>query len=124
VKDMILELPSGEIIETDSSPQDAIKRILKLQIGIDASKIEPLCDLYVSPQLGDIRNLVYVCSELYHYKTLEELNLEENFGMYLENWNLSKLKNEIEFGKLRDSVTIAAISQFLIFDVKLFIIMI
>jgi len=63
VEDVLLEIPAGGI-EPGESREDAVRREMVEETGLEPRHIEPLCTLYPSPGMSDEVMYVYLVTDL------------------------------------------------------------
>jgi len=101
----LLELAAGTL-EEGEDPRTGAIRELEEEIGVTASKIEKLCEFYVSPGFLTERMHVFLATEL----TETKQKLEDDEILTIERHSLENLLEMIRNGEIEDAKTIVGIT--------------
>ncbi|MEZ5423645.1 MAG: NUDIX hydrolase [Pyrinomonadaceae bacterium] len=101
----LLELPAGTLNDGED-PLAGAHRELEEEIGVVASKMERLCEFYVSPGFLTEKMHLFVASGL----TETAQNLDEDEFVEIERHSLADLTEMIRTGGIEDAKTIIGIT--------------
>jgi ADP-ribose pyrophosphatase len=100
----VLELPAGKI-EPDEDPLAAARRELREETGMDAAKIKPLGNFYMSPGYANEYMYCYLATGLYP----APLSPDSDEFINVKKVPLSQLIEWVNQGKVDDSKTLAVL---------------
>ena len=103
------EIPEGGGL-WDENPLDTAKRELQEETGLQADRYEKLLEMHISNSVTDEWGIVYLAQGL----TEGEAHPEEDEDIRVEKMSLEKVYEEVEAGKITDSLTVAAIYKLML----------
>lgn len=86
-------------------PLNTAKRELKEETGLVAKNYAPLFEMHISNSVSDEWGIVYLATEL----TQGEAHPEEDEELLVKKMKLDEVLQEVEAGKITDSLTVTAI---------------
>ena len=104
VDDNLLELPAGTL-EPGEDALTAAKRELEEEVGVTASKMEKLCEFYVSPGFLTEKMFVYMATDL----TETAQNLEDDEILTIERIPIQNAILMSQEGQIEDAKTIVGL---------------
>ncbi|MCB9231397.1 MAG: NUDIX hydrolase [Bacteroidia bacterium] len=103
------EIPEGGG-PLSESPLAAAQRELKEETGLTAQNYEVIVEMDLSNSVSDEKAIVYLATDL----TQGESDPEDTEELKIRQINLEEAFQEVESGKIRDSLTVAAIYKMVI----------
>jgi len=103
------EIPEGGGL-WDENPLDTAKSELQEETGLQAERYEKLLEMHISNSVTDEWGIVYLAQGL----TEGEAHPEEDEDIRVEKMSLDKVYEEVEAGKITDSLTVAAIYKLML----------
>lgn len=100
----LLEICAGTLNQGED-PELGARRELEEEIGVQAGKIEKLCEFYVSPGFLTEKMHLYLATDL----TETRQNLEVDEILTVERHKVSDLMKMVENGEIEDAKTIIGI---------------
>ncbi|MEQ1921302.1 MAG: NUDIX hydrolase [Pyrinomonadaceae bacterium] len=98
----LLEIPAGTL-ELGENPQTGAIRELEEEIGVTATKVEKLCEFYISPGFLTEKMYVYLATGL----TETSQNLDADEFIEIERLSFPDIFARIRSGSIEDAKTIA-----------------
>lgn len=98
---VLLEIPAGKLNSKEEPPEEAARRELKEETGIDAAKWTSLGSFYPAAAYSDEHIRMYMAEEL----TFGDSNLDDGEFLTVFRMKLDDLLDEIEKGNVPDGKT-------------------
>jgi len=92
------------------NPMDTARRELKEETGLQAQNLEPLFEMHLSNSVSDEWGIVYLATGL----TAGEAEPEETEALHVKKMKLEEVYEEVEAGRITDSLTVAAIYKLML----------
>lgn len=100
--------PHGE------DPADTARRELQEETGLIAHKVEPLIQMHLSNSVSDEWGIVYLATRLER----GEASPEETEELQIRKMTLEEVYEEVEAGRITDSLTVGAIYKLMLMKLK------
>jgi len=107
VGDYVLEIPAGKL-ESGEAAQDCARRELEEETGYAASRLETLCECFVTPGYSDEKIRIFSATGLERSQS----NLDSDEVLSLAETDFADALAMIDDGRIHDAKTIAGILQF------------
>ncbi len=105
--DVLLEIPAGKLNYKDEDPEEAIRRELREETGIEAGELIPLGHFYCTPAYSDEKIYMYMARNL----TYGIQMLDEDEFLSVDKIPLSDLVRMVMNGEVPDIKTQAAVMK-------------
>ncbi|MEZ4829869.1 MAG: NUDIX hydrolase [Bacteroidia bacterium] len=113
LKKFYWEIPEGGG-PFDENPVETARRELQEETGLTASAIEPLFQMHLSNSVSDEWGIVFLATGLKE----GEAAPEETEELTVQKMSLEEVYEEIEAGRITDSLTVAAIYKLMIMKLQ------
>jgi ADP-ribose pyrophosphatase len=104
VDEAVWELPAGRL-DPGETPEEGARRELEEEVGLRASRVEPLATFYTTPGFCDERMHVFRCSGL----TPVPPRPEEDERIEAASFSLEEARAMIRGGEIREGKTLVAL---------------
>jgi predicted RNA-binding protein len=113
VNENVLELPNGFIENEEENIETLLQKILSDQLGLYSEKFEPFRDFYLNSEISNCRILIYKNSGNLSVMDFSKI-VSDSKDTKIVKKSIIQLKNDIFNGNIRDSISLSALSQFVI----------
>eukprot|EP01080_Neovahlkampfia_damariscottae_P001650 gene1650-12775_t len=120
VNENVLELPNGFILNEQEEKEGQEERIetvlqsiLSDQLGLYSQNFEPFREFFMNTEISNSRILIYKSTGDLSTFDFSKLKFEDKDTKIIKK-SIIELKNDILDGNIRDSISLSALSQFII----------
>ncbi|MDX2245274.1 MAG: NUDIX hydrolase [Bacteroidia bacterium] len=113
LKKFYWEIPEGGG-PFEEDPAHTALRELQEETGLTAQKVTPLFQMHLSNSVSDEWGIVYLATEL----SQGQASPEETEALTVKKMSLDEVYEEIEAGRITDSLTVAAIYKLMILKLQ------